>query len=129
MNSSSQLMPFIYEAYSYTPISSIDFYEDYVFAGVCNSGMVIRSKNRFAWEKFYETSDTSVTAIRIINGYLYTGTSPEGNIYITNLSQNATKKYGSFGSKIVGFEAFQGTVYVAINGIPRIYKYKYNIDN
>ena len=49
-NSASQLIPFIYSSSKNSYITSFEFYGDYVFAGLCNSGLVVRSKNRYSWE-------------------------------------------------------------------------------
>lgn len=121
-NSDNKLLPFTYNTYRYTPISSIDFYSQYAFAGVRNSGMVIRSLNRYNWEKFYQTEDVSVSTIKSIDGYLYVGTEPQGLIYKINLSTMSVESFDSIGSSIISFCSYMDEVYVAADGSPNIYK-------
>lgn len=129
MTSDSQLMPFTYSSYKNTPISAIEFYGDYAFAGISNSGLIIRSKSRYSWEKFYQTSDTNISALKISNGYLYIGTSPQGNIYRILMSTMSTssmlsvESFGSMGSEIVDFAVFNNELYIAVNGPPSILKF------
>lgn len=122
MYNGSQLMPFTYSSYKNTPITAFEFYGDYVFAGVSNSGLVIRSKNRYSWEKFYQTPDTNISALNINNGYLYIGTSPEGNVYRINLSTLSSESFGSMGSEIVDFAIFNKELYIAVNSPTTIMK-------
>lgn len=121
-NSASQLMPFVFTAYSNKFVSTFEFYGDYAFAGLSNSGLVIRSKNRYSWEKFYQTVDTNISALKAYNGYLYIGTSPSGNIYRINMSTLSVENFGSMGSEIVDFVVFNEELYVAINGPQTIMK-------
>ena len=122
MSSDSQLIPFVYSVDKNTQISTFEFYGDYVFAGVFNSGMVIRSKNRYSWEKYYQTDDTNVSSLKVNGGYLYIGTSPEGNVYRINLSTLSSEDFGSMGSEIVDFALFNQELYIAVNGPSAIMK-------
>jgi len=128
-NSASHLIPFIFDAYKNTYASSFEFYGDYAFAGLCNSGMVIRSSNRYSWEKFYQTGDTTVSAMKVHNGYLYIGTFPEGNVYRIDLSDYSSEILGNIGYEIVDFSELNGELYVAINNPVSILKLNEITDN
>jgi hypothetical protein len=118
----AQLIPFTYSSYKEPFISAFEFYGDYVYAGISNSGMIIRSKDRYTWEKFYQTPDVNISSLKIYNGYLYIGTTSEGNIYRINISGNAAESFGAIGNEIVEFVIFNEELYVAINGPIAIFK-------
>lgn len=122
-NSASQLIPFVFDIYKNVYASSFELYGNYIFAGLCNSGMIIRSSNKYSWEKFYQTGDTTISAMKVYKGYLYIGTSPEGNIYRIDLSDFSAETLGNIGYEIIDFAIFNDELYVAINNPVSILKF------
>ena len=115
------IIPFYFEQTNPSPVWCMESSNGYLFAGTGDSGILLRSSNGSFWENFYQTNDTDITAIHAFSSLLFSGTSPNGNIYITDLETNETILSNVAGASITSFVDYNGEVYASTTS--NIYKY------
>ena len=103
-------------------IRTIAFDSTYAYAGTSDNGMIIRSKDRYNWEKFYQLDDPLVTALVISGDILFAGTSPNGLIYRINLVDKEVVIDEVTGGFVADFVVYEGEVYVAFSNPAIIYR-------
>jgi len=118
-----RLLPFIYEKSSEKSIWSITFDSTYAYAGTSNDGMIIRSKDRYIWENFYQLDDQLVTALLVNGSTLFAGTSPNGLIYRINLTTNAVTLDQTSNGEVVNFVSYNGEIYAATSRPAIVYRF------
>jgi hypothetical protein len=118
-----RLIPFQYESNPEKSIWTIAFDSTYAYAGTSDSGMIIRSKDRFIWENFYQLDDSLVTAMFINGGVLYAGTAPNGKIYRIDLATNEVTLDTTLEGPVVGFVIYNNEIYVATHKPSIVYKF------
>jgi hypothetical protein len=85
--------------------------------------MIIRSKDRYIWENYYQLDDDLVTAILISGSTLYAGTSPNGKLYRINLTTNVVTLDQSVNGAVVNILIYNSEVYAATSKPATIYKF------
>ena len=116
-----RMVPFIWKAEQSNSVRSFAYYGEYCFIGTDENGCVFRSKNRFNWEKFFETQDMYVSSVYVKNGYLFVATSPNGYVYrvlISDLSYDLIEKTNC---PLVKFFELNSVLYMAAQ--KSVYKY------
>ena len=119
----SKLIPFVFSSNKDKTIYSMAFYGNYVFAATSDSGMVIRSLNRYEWENFYQTDDTLVTSVHVKGDSLFIGTAPNAKIYKINLKTYKVTNYSSLFGKTVAFAELNNEFYLFTSLPSNVYKY------
>lgn len=120
--SGSYPFPFSYTEVVSKPVWKLAYAGEYIFAGTGDQGYILRSSNGYHWENYYKTNDFHVTALFVFNNNLYSGTMPNGYLYITDLTTNETVLSQQLGGDIVSFTELNGEIYVAINNPQKVYK-------
>lgn len=115
----------MYEKEGEESIWKIAFDDDYSYAGTSDDGVILRSSDRFHWEKYMSVEDDLVTALLSFNDYLFIGTSPNGKIYRKNKKNDDLKLDIVDNGEITGFCIFNGEVYAAKRSTPKIYKFSF----
>jgi hypothetical protein len=89
--------------------------------------MILRSKDRYLWENFYQLDDNLVTALAVDGNFLFAGTSPKGKFYRINLTTSAVTLDNTLDGEVVGFVSYNGGLYAATS--KPSFVYKFNIVN
>jgi len=92
-------------------------YGEYVFAGTGPEGILLRSKDRFFWEEIYSVDDINIKSLYVQNDTLFMGTSPDGIIYVMDLTTGDITSSQVLGNEIYGFIYYKNKMYAA-GGIP-----------
>jgi hypothetical protein len=92
-------------------------YGEYVFAGTGPNGIVLRSKDRHFWEELFSVDDIHIKSVYVQNNTLFIGTSPNGKIYVADLTNNSISLSQEIGNEVFGFIYYNNTIYAA-GGIP-----------
>ena len=110
-------IPFIFETEAITPIWSMASYGEYIYAGTGPEGLLLRSSDRYFWEKIYSVDDINIKSLCVQNDTLFIGTSPNGMIYIMDLKTGQITLSQELGNEIFGFIHYKNKMY-ASGGIP-----------
>ena len=116
------MLEFTYGDENIRPVWKLAYGSDYIYAGT-GDGKILRSSNGFFWETFYQVDDINITAIHIFNKKLYSGTSPHGKVYVTDLITNETELSQTLSGSISNFFDFKNEIYVTTDDPSGIYKY------
>ena len=115
--SDDKTIPFIFEINNINPVWSMTSYGEHVFAGTGPNGIVLRSKDRYFWEELFSIDDIHAKSVYVQNNTLFIGTSPNGKIYVANLTNNSISLSQEIGNEVFGFIYYNNTIYAA-GGIP-----------
>jgi len=108
-----------------SPVWDLTIHNGSVFAGATEDGkgVLLRSDDRNFWSKVYTVDDVCIKSVKGQNNSLFFGTSPNGKIYIRNITTGETNLSQELGGDIYDFLYFKNEMYVA-GGLPtQIFKY------
>jgi hypothetical protein len=120
-----RLLPFYYEVEYNNSINCISFDKIYAYAGTSTNGAIIRSRDRYFWEKFAIVNDEKVTSMISVNNYLFVGTAPNGRLFRVSLSGEEIIKDAEFGGMINGLCTLNNDLYCSLESPPKIYKFNF----
>lgn len=103
-------------------VNCFEYNGSYCYAGMSGDGQIIRSSNRFNWEKYFQTDDYSVSAIIVSGEYLFAATSPNGIVYKIKISDGSYSEITTFNEEAVGFFEFNKWLYICTKR--KIYRYE-----
>jgi outer membrane protein assembly factor BamB len=112
-----RIIPFIFETQIITPIWTLVSYGEDIFAGTGPDGMLLRSSDRYYWSKVFSVDDINIKSLYVQSNTLFIGTSPNGMIYIMDLSTGDVSLSQELGGDIFGFIYYKNRMYAA-GGIP-----------
>ena len=116
-------IPFIFEVENTNPIWTMVSYGEYIFAGTGTNGLLLRSKDRFFWEKVYSVDDVNIKSLYVQGDTLYIGTSPHGKIYTLDLKTNTLSLSQDMNGEVYGFSFYQNKIYAAAGNPTQICVY------
>jgi hypothetical protein len=119
----SQPLTFSFTEVISKPVWKLAYAGENIFAGTGDEGYILRSNNGYHWENFYKTDDYHVTALYVYNNILYSGTSPHGMIYMTDLTTKTTTLSQKVGGDVVSFVDYNNDIYMATNNPVNVYKF------
>ena len=118
-----RMIPFVYTSQIDRSIRTIAFDTVYAYAGTSDNGMILRSRDRYNWEKFYQLDDRLVTSLLVNKNTLFAGTSPNGLIYRINLINGEVIIDNASTGSVADFVTYNGEVYVAFSSPATIYRF------
>lgn len=121
--SGSELLAFSYTEVISKPVWKLAYAGENIFAGTGDEGYILRSNNGYHWENFYKTDDYHVKALYVFNNILYSGTSPKGLVYTTDLTTKVTSLSQEVGGEVVSFVDYNEEMYMATNNPVNVYKF------
>jgi hypothetical protein len=112
-NNGERIVPFTWTGQKPNEVKCFAYYGDVCYAGMSGDGLVLKSSNRYNWEKFIDSEDFIANALTVRNGYLFIGTAPSGKILKVDLADNTIVTVDTLNKPVVRFFEVNSILYIA----------------